>query len=221
MPAQQLADVAPADRRRRRATSPPASGNSKSISRSRSCRPIWRSVMPAASGPSGVSCIGTSAGASSVGRGVDRPPHRCSRDWPPVRRRGRPRTGRPSRAPRAPACRTRARRQVGHRRRHVGARVGRRPARRRPARAVLVVELDHLGLAARPPPSVLGGRISAGVRRAAPGGVDRAVEVPDVELVGVGRAAATGTGRDDRLARSTGPPDRLPLPAAAPSRRRR
>ncbi len=45
--------------------SPPAKGNSKSISRIRSCSPICRSVTPSASGPRGVSCIGTIAAANS------------------------------------------------------------------------------------------------------------------------------------------------------------
>ena len=47
--------------------SPRAKGISKSSSRSRSCIPISRRVSPSASGPSTVSCIGTSAAARVSG----------------------------------------------------------------------------------------------------------------------------------------------------------
>ena len=47
--------------------SPPAIGNSKFHSHSRSGRPMPRSTRPGASGPSGVSCIGSIAAASTSG----------------------------------------------------------------------------------------------------------------------------------------------------------
>ena len=99
------------------------SGNSKSISHNRSCCPIWRRVRLSASGPSGVSCSGTSAAARSAA-GTSTGHHtECFVDrGSAIRRRGRRRTGRRSPAPRAPGVPNFA--PVGssrHRRRDVGA----------------------------------------------------------------------------------------------------
>ena len=89
----------------------------------RSFKPICRSVMPSASGPSGVSCIGTIAAANTVAVDVDRPPHRVLADL-------RLQLGGEVRGERVGGLQhrvhqraeLRAHRQIRHRRRHIRAR---------------------------------------------------------------------------------------------------
>ena len=180
-------------------TSPPASGNSKSSSRSRSRSGTRPSVCPGTSGPSGVSCSGTSAAASWSAVDVGRPPAQLLGD--PVAQlgaAGRAPPGRRAPARRAPGSRTR-RRRAGP----PSARPGRVLAprggcgrRRRPRHRLLVLEAGGLGLAGdrdrllHPDQARVGG--------APPVGVDPPAELPDRERR-AGRRRGRGRGvRDDR-----------------------
>ena len=90
-------------------TSPPASGSSKSISRSRSASGTPRRVTPPSgpSGPpSGESHTATSASASSSRSSSTGHQPRCSSMWPSSSARKSRRPGRRARAPRARASRT-------------------------------------------------------------------------------------------------------------------